>query len=116
MIVGTVRETKTEEYRVALTPEGVADIVTAGHGVLIERGAGTGSNYHDSEYLEAGAEVLESAAAVYGRAELMCKVKEPQPEEYDLLREGQILFTYLHLAAEPEVTDALLRSRCIAIG
>ncbi|MSP22268.1 MAG: alanine dehydrogenase [Dehalococcoidia bacterium] len=116
MIVGTVRETKTEEYRVALTPEGVADIVTAGHKVLIERGAGTGSNYHDSEYRDAGAEVLDTPAAVYARAELMCEVKEPQPQEYDLLRDGQILFTYLHLAAEPHVTDALLRSKCIAIG
>jgi alanine dehydrogenase len=116
VIVGTVRETKTEEYRVALTPEGVADIVHAGHQVLMERGAGVGSNYDDSEYLEAGAEVLDSAAAVYARAELMCEVKEPQPQEYDLLREGQILFTYLHLAAEPEVADALLRSKCIAIG
>jgi alanine dehydrogenase len=116
VIVGTVRETKTEEYRVALTPDGVADIVHAGHTVLIERGSGTGSNYHDSEYREAGAEVLESAQAVYARAELICEVKEPQPQEYELLRDGQILFTYLHLAAEPHVTEALLRSRCIAIG
>ena len=116
MIVGTVGEIKTEEYRVALTPEGVADIVTAGHAVLIESGAGTGSNYHDGEYLDAGAEVLENASAIYARADLICKVKEPQPEEYGLLREGQILFTYLHLAAEPLVTDALLRSKCIAIG
>ena len=116
MIIGTVRETKTEEYRVAFTPGGAADIVRAGHTVLIESGAGLGSNFNDDDYRAAGAEVLESAADVYARAELMCEVKEPQPEEFELLREGQILFTYLHLAAEPEVTDALLRSGCIAIG
>ena len=71
-----------------LIAEGVADIVTAGHAVLVERDAGIGSNYHDAEYREAGAEVLESAEAVYARADLICKVKEPQPEEYGLLREG----------------------------
>ena len=116
MIIGTVRETKTEEYRVALTPDGVADIVNAGHPVLVESDAGVGSNYEDGDYRAAGAEVVETAAGVYARAELMCEVKEPQPEEFELLRDGQILFTYLHLAAEPEVTDALLLSRCIAIG
>ncbi len=116
MIVGTVRETKTEEYRVALTPEGVSDIVKAGHTVLVERGAGLGSHYEDGEYLSAGAEIVDTPEEVYARAGLMCEVKEPQPSEYELLREGQLLFTYLHLAAEPEVTEALLRSRCIAIG
>jgi alanine dehydrogenase len=116
MIVGTVRETKTEEYRVALVPEGVADIVHAGHTVLVETKSGVGSNYADDEYRAAGAEILPTPADVYARADLMCEVKEPQPSEYGLLREGQILFTYLHLAAEPAVTEALLRSRCIAIG
>ncbi|HJM75722.1 MAG TPA: alanine dehydrogenase [Dehalococcoidia bacterium] len=116
MIIGTIRETKTEEYRVAFTPGGAADIVRAGHTVLIESGAGLGSNFSDDDYRAAGAEVLESATDVYARAELMCEVKEPQPQEFELLREGQILFTYLHLAAEPEVTEALARSGCIAIG
>jgi alanine dehydrogenase len=116
MIVGTVRETKTEEYRVALTPEGVGNIIGAGHRVLIETGAGEGSNFPDEEYREAGAEVLRTAQEVYASAELMCEVKEPQPSEFDLLREGQVLFTYLHLAAAPAVTQALLRSKCIAIG
>ena len=116
MLIGTVRETKTEEYRVALTPEGVSNIVTAGHDVLIESGAGDGSSYIDLEYREAGAEVVETAAEVYERVELICEVKEPQPSEFALLREGQVLFTYLHLAAEPAVTDALLASKCIAIG
>ena len=116
MIVGTVTETKTEEYRVALTPQGVADIVQAGHTVLVETGAGDGSNFPDAEYRAAGAEIVARPAEVYARAELICEVKEPQPSEYGLLRAGQILFTYLHLAAEPAVTDAVLRSRCIAIG
>ena len=116
MIIGAIRETKTEEYRVALTPEGVANIVLSGHKVLVESGAGVGSSYFDADYREAGAEVVETSAEVFGRAELMCGVKEPQPAEFELLREGQILFTYLHLAAEPAVTKALLRSRCIAIG
>jgi alanine dehydrogenase len=116
MIVGTVRETKTEEYRVALVPDGVADIVAAGHQVLVETNSGVGSKYADDEYRAAGAEILDTPDAVYARAELMCEVKEPQPSEYALLRDGQILFTYLHLAAEPDVTEALLRSRCIAIG
>ncbi len=113
MIVGTVRETKTEEYRVALTPHGVADIVRAGHAVLVERGAGEGSNYPDEEYRAAGAEIVSTPQEVYARTDLICEVKEPQQSEYGLLREGQLLFTYLHLAAEPEVAEALVRSRRI---
>ena len=116
MRVGTVTETKLEEYRVALTPDGVSEITGAGHEVLVETGAGVGSNYSDEQYREAGAELVETPEEIYERAELMCEVKEPQPSEYELLREGQLLFTYLHLAADPHVTDAILRSRCIAIG
>jgi alanine dehydrogenase len=116
MIVGTLTETKTEEYRVALTPDGVGDIVRAGHTVLVQAGAGEGSNFSDSDYAAAGAELIAEPAAVFQRAELICEVKEPQPSEYALLREGQMLFTYLHLAAEPEVTEALLAAKCIAIG
>jgi len=116
MIVGTVKETKLEEYRVALTPEGCADVVEAGHRVLVERSAGIGSNFSDEEYAAAGAELRDTPEQVYAEAELMCEVKEPQPSEYTLLREGQLLFTYLHLAAEPHVTDALIASKCIAIG
>ena len=116
MIIGTVKETKAEEYRVALTPEGVADIVRAGHAALVEAGAGVGSNYLDEEDAQAGAELVATPEEVYARAELMCEVKEPQPSEFALLRDGQMLFTYLHLAAEPEVSDALLASGCIAIG
>jgi alanine dehydrogenase len=116
MIVGTLTETKTEEYRVALTPDGVGDIVRAGHEVLVQAGAGEGSNFPDADYAAAGAELIAEPAEVFRRAELICEVKEPQPSEYALLREGQMIFTYLHLAAEPEVTDALLATKCIAIG
>jgi alanine dehydrogenase len=116
MIVGTVKETKLEEYRVALTPDWVNEFVAAGHRVLVERCAGVGSNFLDEEYVAAGAELRDTPEEVYAEADLMCEVKEPQPSEYGLLREGQLLFTYLHLAAEPEVTDALIKSRCIAIG
>ncbi len=116
MIVATVKETKLEEYRVALTPEGVANIVHAGHHVLVETHAGEGSNYTDDEYRAAGAEMIATPEEVYARAELICEVKEPQPSEYGLLRADQVLFTYLHLAAEPDVTDAIVDSRCIAIG
>jgi alanine dehydrogenase len=116
VIVGTVRETKTEEYRVALTPDGVRDIVHAGHEVLVQTTAGLGSNFSDDEYRAAGAGVVATPEEVYAGAELMCEVKEPQPSEYELLREGQILFTYLHLAAEQRVAEALLRAKCTAIG
>ncbi|RLT44334.1 MAG: alanine dehydrogenase [Chloroflexi bacterium] len=116
MIVGTVTEKKLEEYRVALTPQGVADIVRAGHQVVVEQSCGTGSNFTNEEYRAAGAELLDTPEEVYARADLMCEVKEPQPSEFALLREGQLLFTYLHLAAEPHVTDALLASKCISIG
>ncbi|MEI6665309.1 MAG: alanine dehydrogenase [Chloroflexota bacterium] len=116
MIVATVKELKLEEYRVALTPQGVSSIVGAGHQVLVETGAGVGSNYEDDEYRAAGAEVVATAAEVFARADLICKVKEPQHQEFPLLREGQLLFTYLHLAAEPDVTEALVSSKCTAIG
>lgn len=116
MIVGTVRERKLEEYRVALTPQGVADVVGAGHRVIVERGAGIGSNFTDEEYTAAGAELVATPDEVYAHADLICHVKEPQPSEFALLRAGQLLFTYLHLAAEPEVTRALIASGCTAIG
>ena len=116
MIIGTVRETKTHEYRVALTPSGAGDLVRAGHEVLVETNAGAGSHYTDDQYEAAGAAILPGPEQVYDRAELMVEVKEPQPSEYELLREGQVLFTYLHLAAEPTVAEALIRSRCIGIA
>jgi alanine dehydrogenase len=116
VIVGTVSETKTEEHRVALTPPGVAEIVRAGHTLLVEAGAGLGSSYEDQEYGAVGAEIVETPDEVYARADLVCEVKEPQPEEFAMLRAGQVIFTYLHLAAAPDVTRAMLDSECIGIA
>ena len=116
MIVGTVRERKLEEFRVALTPASVADFVRAGHTVLVETHAGEGAHHLDADYAAAGAEIVATMEEVYARAELVCGVKEPQPSEYALMREGQAIFTYLHLAAEPEVTQAVLATKCIAIA
>ena len=107
MIIGVPREVKVEEFRVGLTPSGARELVRDGHRVLIEAGAGEGSGFGDSEYVAVGA---ESAAreAVFAEAELLVKVKEPLPKEYDLLRPGVALFTYLHLAPNPALTRELL--------
>ncbi len=116
MIVGTVRERKNEEFRVALTPASAGDLVCAGHTVLIETTSGVGSHYPDEQYTAVGAQIIATMEEVYARAELICEVKEPQPSEYALMREGQVVFTYLHLAAEPEVARVLVESKCIAIA
>jgi alanine dehydrogenase len=116
MIVGVPKEIKNNEYRVAMVPAGVRALVENGHRVIIEKSAGEGSGISDEEYLRVGAEVKESAQAVFAEAEMIVKVKEPLPEEYDLLNEGQILFTYLHLAPALELTKALLRRKVIGIA
>lgn len=110
MIIGVVKEIKNNEFRVGLTPGAVSAYVQAGHRVLVEQGAGVGSGFADSEYLASGAKLVERAGAVWEAAEMIVKVKEPVPSEYPCFRAGQILFTYLHLAAEPELTRALLES------
>jgi alanine dehydrogenase len=113
--IGVVKEIKSDEYRVALTPAGARELVGSGHDVIVERGAGEGSAFPDTAYELEGA-TLADAAAVWAEADLLLKVKEPLPEEYDLLREGLILFTYLHLAASAELTQALIESgaACVA--
>jgi alanine dehydrogenase len=116
MRAGTIRETKTEEYRVGLTPIGVHALVDAGHEVLVERGAGVGSGFPDAAYEAAGAELCDSAAEVATGVDLLVKVKEILPPEFPLLRPGLLLFTYLHLAPEPALTKALLESRTNAIA
>ena len=108
MIIGTVKEIKDQEYRVGLTPEGVDDLVRLGHPVLVEAGAGTGSGFPDATYAEHGATTVPAAADVWAAADLVVKVKEPLAPEFGLLRRGQTVFTYLHLAAAPEATRALL--------
>ena len=116
MIVGVPREIKDEEYRVGMVPAGVRAMVGAGHQVLVQSGAGAGCLISDEEYRRAGAEIVEAAAEVYGRADMIVKVKEPQPAEYGLLRAGQVLFAYLHLAPAPKLTAALLESGVTAVA
>jgi alanine dehydrogenase len=116
MKVGTIKETKIEEYRVGLTPTGVRALAEAGHEVFVERDAGTGSGFPDAQYAAAGAKVLASAGEVAAVVDLLVKVKEPLTAEYPLLRAGLILFTYLHLAPVPDLVEALLDSRTNAIA
>ena len=116
MYVGIPKELKQHEYRVAATPGGVADLCRRGHKVVVQAGAGEGSGFADEEYAAAGAEIVSEAAEVYARAELILKVKEPLPGEYPLLREGQVLFTYLHLAGVPGLAEALLARNVVAIA
>jgi len=110
MIIGVPKEIKEQEYRVALLPSAAYQLIQRGHQVLVGRGAGQGAGYFDAEYQKAGATVLDDHAAVFEKAELIVKVKEPQISEYSLLKPGQILFTYLHLAASRDLTEALLQS------
>jgi alanine dehydrogenase len=114
--VGIPREVKNNEYRVAITPAGVHEFVRNGHDVVIESGAGLGSSISDEEYRSAGGQILATADDVWGTAEMVLKVKEPIAEEYDRMRPGQVLFTYLHLAASKECTDALLTQRVTGIA
>ncbi len=116
MIVGVPREIKLQEHRVGMTPAGVRTLVEDGHRVLVEGGAGLGSGLGDAAYAQAGAALVEDPAELYAAAQLVVKVKEPLPQEYPLLRTGQLLFTYLHLAPEPALTEALLASGCTAIA
>lgn len=116
MIVGVPTEVKDRECRVAATPGGVAEMVTHGHRVLVEAGAGEGSGFSDDAYASAGAEVIPSHAAVFDQSDLILKVKEPIPAEYNLLRENQLLFTYLHLAANEGLTRCLMERKVQAVA
>lgn len=116
MIIGVLREIKSEENRVAMTPGGVEVMRQHGHAVLVEKRAGLGSGFSDEAYREAGADILPLAADIYRRAELVMHVKEPLPEEFDLIRPHQIVFTYLHLAANETLTRALVNANSINIA
>jgi alanine dehydrogenase len=116
MIIGVPKEIKEQEYRVALLPSGAYQLIKRGHDVVVERGAGLGAGYPDAEYQQAGAKLLDSHNEVFDRADLIVKVKEPLPEEFSLLRRGQILFTYLHLAASRGLTEALMKSGVTALA
>src|SRR5213592_3829949 len=116
MIIGVPREIKDQEYRVALLPSAAYQLIQRGHPVVVERGAGAGAGYPDGDYEQAGATLVDGHAAVFEQAHLLIKVKEPQPSEYPLLRPRQMLFTYLHLAANRSLTEALLKSGVIGLA
>jgi alanine dehydrogenase len=116
MIIGVPKEIKEQEFRVALLPSGAYQLIRRGHEVIVERGAGIGAGYPDAEYREAGAKLVDSHTSLFERAEMIVKVKEPLPSEFNRLRPGQILFTYLHLAANRGLTEALIQSGATALA
>jgi alanine dehydrogenase len=116
MIIGIPKEIKEQEQRVALLPSAASQLTRRGHSVVVQKNAGIGSGYPDDDYVKAGAEIVDQAKEVFGRADMIVKVKEPLEAEFPLLRKGQILFTYLHLAASKSLTEALLKSGVIGIA
>ena len=116
MKIGCVKEIKNNEFRVGMTPDNVRAYVSAGHDVYIEKGAGAGSGFSDTEYTDAGAAIVDSAQEIWGSVDMMIKVKEPLEEEYSYFREGLILYTYLHLAADEKQMDALLDGKVKAVA
>ncbi len=116
MNVGILKEIKVEESRVCMTPAGVEVMVQNDHAVLVEKNAGIGSGFSDEEYIAAGAEIGESPADVYAWADMIMHVKEPQPQEYEMIREGQILFTYFHFAASEELTRAMIERKAVCVA
>lgn len=116
MIIGVPREIKRDEYRVGILPVGVDELTRAGHKVLVESGAGLGSGLADHDYLQHGAEMVSTAEEIFARADMIIKVKEPQPSEWPLMRAGQIMFTYFHFAADRRLTEAVLHSGTAAVA
>jgi alanine dehydrogenase len=116
MIIGILKEIKTEENRVSMTPAGVEVMIQNGHTLLVEKDGGKGSGFEDEDYIKAGAEIVATPQEIFERAEMVMHVKEPLPAEYGLIREDQIVFTYLHLAAAEELTHALIKSKSINIA
>jgi alanine dehydrogenase len=116
MIIGVPKEVKVHEYRVGLTPASVRELHHHGHQIVVEKGAGIQIGFSDHDYTSAGAEILETAPQIFERSDMIVKVKEPQESEYKLIKEGQILFTFLHLAADLKQTEALAKSKCIGIA
>jgi len=116
MKIGVPKEIKDHEFRVAITPSGVQEFVANGHEVYIQHDAGVGSGFSDELYVSVGAKILQTAKEIYDIADMIYKVKEPIAEEYDLIREGQIVFAYFHFASEPELTKAMIKSKSICIA
>src|SRR5690242_12583933 len=116
MIVGVPKEIKTAEHRVALVPAGAESLASDGHTVLVEQGAGLGSGFNDEAYRAAGAQIAPSADTVWSKSEMIMKVKEPIEPEWSRLRKGQVVFTYFHFAASEPLTQAVIKSGCVAIA
>jgi len=116
MVIGVPKEVKEQEYRVGLVPSGAEALVKNGHRVLVEKSAGEGSGIEDREYVEAGAEIINTAQEVYSAADMIIKVKEPKAQEIPFLKEGQVVFTYFHLAADKELTTKLLERKIVAVA
>ncbi len=116
MLLGVVKEIKPKENRVAMTPAGVEQMISHGHSVLVETGAGDGSGFSNEDYVRAGGKICSSAKEIYKKSEMIMKVKEPLPVEYPLVRKGQIVFTYFHFAANAELTKAIIDSECVAVA
>ncbi len=116
MLIGIPKEIKDHEYRVGATPAGVRELVNAGHQVIVQKDAGAAIDFEDKQYVAAGAKIVATAKDVYSKADMILKVKEPQKSECELIRKGQVVFSYLHLAAEPALTKMLIKSGCVAIA
>lgn len=116
MLIGIPKEIKDHEYRVGATPSGVRELVNAGHQVLVQTNAGAAIDFTDEQYVAAGAKIAADAKEVYGKADMILKVKEPQKSECEIIRKGQVIFSYLHLAAEPHLTEMLMKSGCVAVA
>lgn len=116
MLIGIPKEIKNHEYRVGATPSGVRELVAAGHKVLVQKSAGEAIDFSDKQYIAAGAKIVDTAEEIYSQAEMILKVKEPQESECKMIKKGQVVFSYLHLAAEPELTKMLIKSKCVAIA
>ena len=116
MIIGVPKEIKANENRVALVPSGAEILKENGHTILVEKNAGVGSGFSDQDYEAAGAQIIETPAEIFAKADMIMKVKEPLPQEYGLIREGQILFTYFHFAASQELTEAMMKSKAVCIA
>jgi alanine dehydrogenase len=116
MLIGLPKEIKSQEHRVGLVPASVRELTAAGHEVLVETGAGEGIQFSDQDYIDAGAKIIPDVEDIFAKCEMIVKVKEPQPREYEQLREDQILFTYLHLAADKPQAEGLMESGCVAIA
>lgn len=116
MIIGVPREVKENEFRVAMVPAGVRQLTLDGHTLLVQSTAGEGSGITDQEYIDAGAQIIDTAAEIFERADMIVKVKEPLSQEYELIREGQIVFTYFHFASSRELTEAMMKQKAICVA